>query len=89
MAQTVALQAQILAALWPTLKTGGRLLYATCSVLKAENEHQMTSFLHHHATAREIVLDAVWGEARPHGRQIFPSLHGGDGFYYCLLEKTA
>ncbi|MBK7299151.1 MAG: 16S rRNA (cytosine(967)-C(5))-methyltransferase RsmB [Moraxellaceae bacterium] len=88
-AQTVALQAQILAALWPTLKTGGRLLYATCSVLKAENEHQMTSFLHHHATAREIVLDAVWGEARPHGRQIFPSLHGGDGFYYCLLEKTA
>jgi 16S rRNA (cytosine967-C5)-methyltransferase len=86
-AQTVALQAQILAALWPTLKSGGRLLYATCSVLKAENEHQMTSFLHHHATAREIVLDAAWGETRPHGRQIFPSLHGGDGFYYCLLEK--
>ena len=86
-AQTVALQAQILAALWPTLKVGGRLLYATCSVLKAENEHQITSFLHHTPTAKEIPLEADWGITRPHGRQIFPSIHGGDGFYYCLLEK--
>lgn len=86
-AQTVALQAQILAAVWPTLKVGGRLLYATCSVLKAENEHQITSFLHHTPTAKEIPLEADWGITRPHGRQIFPSIHGGDGFYYCLLEK--
>lgn len=86
-AQTVALQAEILTALWPTLKVGGRLLYATCSVLKTENEHQIASFLHHTATAKECVIDADWGEVRPFGRQIFPSVHGGDGFYYCLLEK--
>ena len=88
-AQTVALQAQILAALWPTLNVGGRLLYATCSVLKAENELQIGSFLHHTADARELVIDADWGLARPHGRQILPSVDGGDGFYYALLEKTA
>lgn len=87
-AQTVALQAQILASLWPTLKVGGRLLYATCSVLKAENEHQMTSFLHHTPTAKEIIIEADWGMTRPHGRQLFATEHGGDGFYYCLLEKT-
>jgi 16S rRNA (cytosine967-C5)-methyltransferase len=88
-AQTVALQAQILAALWPTLKIGGRLLYATCSVLKAENELQIGSFLHHTANAREVMIDADWGVARPVGRQIFPCVHGGDGFYYALLEKIA
>ena len=87
--QTVALQAQILAALWPTLKIGGRLLYATCSVLKAENELQVGSFLHHTANAREISINADWGVARPVGRQIFPNVHGGDGFYYALLEKIA
>ena len=88
-AQTVALQAQILAALWPTLKVGGRLLYATCSVLKAENELQIGQFLQNHTNAREITIDADWGLARPHGRQILPSINGGDGFYYALLEKTA
>ena len=87
--QTVALQAQILAALWPTLKVGGRLLYATCSVLKAENELQMGSFLHHNANAREIVIGGDWGMTRPVGRQIFPNVQGGDGFYYALLEKIA
>ena len=75
-AQTVALQAQILAALWPTLKVGGRLLYATCSVLKAENELQVGSFLHHTANAREIVIESDWGVTRPIGRQLFPSVHG-------------
>lgn len=88
-AQTVALQAQILAALWPTLKVGGRLLYATCSVLKAENELQIGSFVHHTANAKEIAIVADWGLERPHGRQLFPSINGGDGFYYALLEKTA
>ncbi|MCB1674435.1 MAG: 16S rRNA (cytosine(967)-C(5))-methyltransferase RsmB, partial [Pseudomonadales bacterium] len=86
--QTVAVQAQILAALWPTLKVGGRLLYATCSVLKAENELQIKAFLQNTANAQEIPLKGYWGDARLHGRQILPQINGGDGFYYCLLEKT-
>ena len=40
-----AVQAQMLAALWPLLKPGGRLLYATCSIFKAEGEHQIDAFL--------------------------------------------
>lgn len=87
--QTVALQAQILSALWPTLKVGGRLLYATCSVLKAENELQIKAFLQSTTNAQEIPLKGYWGDTRLHGRQILPQIEGGDGFYYCLLEKTA
>jgi len=88
-AQTVAQQRDLLEALWPLLAKGGRLLYATCSVLKAENEEQMAHFLGAHADAREIPLDIHAGEARPHGRQLLPQTSGHDGFYYALLEKTA
>jgi 16S rRNA (cytosine967-C5)-methyltransferase len=38
-------QAQLLATLWPLLAPGGRLLYATCSLFKAEGEHQIDAFL--------------------------------------------
>jgi 16S rRNA (cytosine967-C5)-methyltransferase len=85
-AQTVALQAQLLNALWPLLAPGGVLLYATCSVLKAENEGQITRFLHDTADAREDIINAGWGEVRPHGRQIFTEIT--DGFYYARLLKT-
>ena len=85
--QTVDLQRQILRALWPTLKVGGRLLYATCSVLKAENEYQIKAFLQDTPNAKEIPLKGYWGDARTHGRQILPKINGGDGFYYALLEK--
>ncbi len=44
-AALAALQAQMLAALWPLLAPGGRLLYATCSLFKAEGEHQIDAFL--------------------------------------------
>ena len=85
--QTVDLQNKILRALWPTLKVGGRLLYATCSVLKAENEYQIKAFLQDTPNAKEIPLKGYWGDARTHGRQILPKINGGDGFYYALLEK--
>ena len=86
-AQTAALQQSLLAALWPTLKPGGRLLYATCSLLKAENEDTVAAFLATHADARERPIDASWGLQRPHGRQLLPAVGGNDGFYYALLEK--
>lgn len=83
--QTARLQAQLLAALWPLLKKDGVLLYATCSLLKDENEKQMAAFLGKNADAKEIAIDAEWGEARPHGRQLFTG--ETDGFFYCLLRK--
>ncbi|KUJ74368.1 sun protein [Thiomicrospira sp. XS5] len=87
----VATQAAILKALWPLLKPGGRLLYATCSVLPDENRNQMEAFLQATDDAREIPIEADWGltmKGAP-GRQILPGLDGMDGFYYCLIEKIS
>lgn len=82
------LQQRLLRALWPLLAPGGVLLYATCSVLKAEGEAVLSEFLGSHADARELPIAAEWGEARGIGRRIAP---GGafDGFYYARLTKIA
>jgi len=83
------LQGRILDALWPRLRPGGTLLYATCSLLPEENEEQIAAFLARTRDARESPIAAAWGEARPHGRQLFPERDGGDGFYYALLRREA
>ena len=88
--QTVRLQAEILDNLWPQLKTGGYLLYITCSILKQENVEQMQEFMKHHTDARAIELtdSCNWGIAQAVGRQCLPIEElGGDGFYYALLQK--
>ena len=86
----VALQGQILQALWPTLKPGGQLLYATCSVLPQENTLQMQHFMDNtpDAEAIQLELDGSMTFATP-GNQYLPGTHNMDGFYYCLLQKTA
>ncbi len=82
-----ALQGKILANLWTMLSPGGRLVYATCSVLPDENERVILDFLDSHKDATEITIQADWGVARPAGRQLFPQPRGHDGFYYAVLEK--
>ncbi|MDV2439461.1 16S rRNA (cytosine(967)-C(5))-methyltransferase RsmB [Acinetobacter gerneri] len=88
-AQTVALQKQILDHLWQELKVGGTLLYITCSILKAENESQMQEFFQTHSNAKEIKIEADWGIEQTHGRQLLPQTAQGDGFYYCKIQKIA
>lgn len=83
-----ALQAKILESAWTLLKPGGILLYATCSVLKQENEHQIGRFLDTHADASEIPIHAKWGQTRPHGRQILTGDQRMDGFYYAKIGKS-
>ncbi len=80
------LQQRLLRALWPLLAPGGLLLYATCSVLRAEGEAVLREFLGAHADAREAPIEAAWGEACGVGRRIAP---GGDfdGFYYARLTR--
>ncbi len=83
-----ATQAKILQAAWQLLTPGGILLYATCSVLKAENEQQVAAFLAAHTDAEELPIDAHWGLPRPHGRQILTGDRQMDGFYYAKMRKA-
>lgn len=72
-------QQQILEALWPLLKSGGRLVYTTCSVLPIENQEQVDYFVKTHSDA---VLHTT--------KQVLPGLadQGTDGFFYAVLLKT-
>ena len=88
-AALAARQEALLAGLWPLLRPGGRLLYVTCSALRAENERVVAVFLAAHADAREQPIMADWGRALPRGRQILPGEGGMDGFYYAVLYKQA
>jgi 16S rRNA (cytosine967-C5)-methyltransferase len=82
-----ATQDRLLDALWRMLKPGGRLLYATCSILRAENSERIAAFLERHRDADERPLDARFGRVANPGRQRLPGEDGMDGFYYALLGK--
>lgn len=81
------IQASILNSLWKTLKPGGTLLYATCSILPDENQIQIAEFLRHHSDARLQPLIANDSPEQP-GRQILPGEQQMDGFYYARLLKS-
>lgn len=74
------LQSQILEAIWPYLKPGGTLVYATCSIMPEENGKQIQNFLSKHN-------DACLNDGTEAGLQILPSTNGGDGFFYARLVK--
>lgn len=80
-------QARLLEALWPLLQVGGRLVYATCSILAQENTQVVEHFLAQHPEAEEQKIAAGWGHPCTVGRQILPGEAGMDGFYYACLIK--
>lgn len=86
--QLAQLQGAILDALWSTLKPGGLLLYATCSILPQENSAQIEAFCARHNDAEHLAIDAQWGLAQTYGRQLLPAISGCDGFYYARLKKS-
>ena len=86
--QLNTLQWRLLKNAWRYLKPGGRLMYSTCSVLKAENERLIDSFMKQNSNACAIDLGDRYGRVSGAGRQRFPGEDGGDGFFYALLEKT-
>jgi 16S rRNA (cytosine967-C5)-methyltransferase len=89
-AQLVAIQARLLDALWPLLKPGGRLLYATCSVFKAEGSDQVTAFLARNSQARILPSPGhlLPGGGTADAASTDNPLRDHDGFFYALLEKT-
>lgn len=84
----VETQRRILTAIWPLLKPGGMLLYATCSLIAQENEGQVVHFLETQEDAREKPIEEAWGHQRRVGRQTLPGEATMDGFYYACLEKV-
>jgi 16S rRNA (cytosine967-C5)-methyltransferase len=70
------LQTEILDALWPLLKPGGKLLYATCSVFPEENGAQIDAFLVRQPAARRLVEERLLPREEH------------DGFFYALLQKS-
>jgi len=73
--KTARQQEALLDALWQVLKSGGRMLIATCSVFVEENDGQLQKFLNRHADAELI-----------ESRVLLPNKHQ-DGFYYALIQK--
>ncbi|NLD08370.1 MAG: 16S rRNA (cytosine(967)-C(5))-methyltransferase RsmB [Xanthomonadaceae bacterium] len=92
-AELAKTQQAILQHAWTLLKPGGRLLYATCSVLKEENEAQLYQFMEGRTDAISVPIKIDGGEAQHYGVQILPvyldKAARMDGFYYALLEKKA
>jgi 16S rRNA (cytosine967-C5)-methyltransferase len=82
------IQAELLDALWPTLRPGGRLVYATCSIFKAEGVSQIDAFLQRQGDAKHQEVAGITGHLLPladNGAARGPSMV--DGFYYALLIK--
>lgn len=86
--RAAAEQAQLLDALWPLLRPGGRLVYATCSILPCENAQQVDAFLARTQGARTVdAIPSRFGRAAGAGRQNLPGVGGMDGFFYAIVEK--
>jgi 16S rRNA (cytosine967-C5)-methyltransferase len=82
-------QRRILAALWPLLAPGGRLVYITCSVLRAENEAVVGELLATQPDAQAIAFTLPAGQAARVGWQILPGDGDLDGMYYAVIGKQA
>jgi len=83
--QITKIQARILDNLWALLKPGGIMVYATCSILKDENENQIINFLKRFNNAKNQEIQISWGEGTI-GKQQLPE-HNYDGFYYAKISK--
>jgi len=89
--QLAELQARLLDALWPLLKPGGRMLFATCSIFRCEGQAQIDAFLQRHAASGAGLHPASPGHlltvpdnrADAVGKEV---LH--DGLYLALIRKT-
>lgn len=86
-AQFAQRQRGILDALWRLLASGGKLLYATCSVFHEENQLQAARFLEHHSDAQPLILPGAETDIQQAAGQILPD-EQHDGFFYALLQKN-
>ncbi len=88
-------QRNILDSAWRLVKPGGRLIYATCSLLAEENEAQVEAFLAVHADFKLVPVGEVWAGAiggdyptTSDTLSLTPAQHGTDGFFAAVLERV-
>lgn len=83
-------QRALLDALWPLLRAGGRLVYATCSVFRAEGDEQAQAFLQRHTDARPAPAPGHLFPGLPGGQGEFNDNRPGgpDGFFYACFDKA-
>jgi 16S rRNA (cytosine967-C5)-methyltransferase len=88
-AQLAAQQKKLLQALWPLLAPGGRLLYCTCSIFRAEGDDQVQTFLAHNTDATLLPSPGHLIPASPEKDGAVTDNRPGDhdGFFYALLQK--
>jgi 16S rRNA (cytosine967-C5)-methyltransferase len=87
------IQSELLLALWPLLKPGGRLVYATCSIFKAEGQQRIDAFLQRLPAASARLDPGSPGHLLPLADNPTPSAPAAprvpqDGFFYALIHKT-
>lgn len=95
LAELVAVQHQILETASELVRPGGRLVYATCSLLPQENEEQMDRFLARAPGFVPIPLERLWTSLCPGVAQpcagpwlsLSPGGQGTDGFFCAVLER--
>ena len=87
-AALAGLQSRMLSSLWPLVRPGGMLVYATCSILREENEMVVQGFLQQHPDAAENT-PATAGNVAATGVQLLPEEDRQDGFYFARLCKSA
>lgn len=89
----VAQQTRILASAARLVKPGGRLVYATCSLLPEENEHQVAAFLAAHPAFRVVPLHEaapqLAGSSHPDYLSLTPARNNTDGFFAAVLRREA
>lgn len=89
--QLARTQRNLLDALWPLLKPGGRLLYATCSVFRAEGQDQVQAFLERHTDAMLCPSPGHLLPGHASAAEEFNDNHSGghDGFFYARFDKAS
>ncbi len=97
LAELLMKQREILDTSAQLVRPGGRLIYATCSLLPEEDELQVEAFLERHPAFRPVPLERAWAEAGLPGAPpcpgpwmaLSPAAHGTDGFFAAVLERGA
>lgn len=92
--ELIAKQKAILERAAKLVKNGGRLIYATCSLLQEENEQIVEGFLNAHpefrlVNAAEILAQQQISLDTGNYLKLLPHIHHTDGFFAAVLERTS